>query len=230
MSNDTLGDEMEERGFAILPHVISPETIAEVSDEISQPGSRRSRAGVRHAMQLASVARIASCSELMALACNVLEPHAFPLRATIFDKSQDANWLVVWHRDTALPLRHRLDVLGWGPWSTKEGIPYAHAPAEVLSHVLALRIHLDNSTTDNGPLKVLPGTHRLGVLEDDRIHPLSEEVAAVECLVPSGGVLAMRPLLAHALLKSSGETSRRVLHIEYAGSDSIAKPLELEIV
>lgn len=121
-------------------------------------------------------------------------------------------------------------MLGWGPWSTKEGIPYAHAPAEVLSQVLALRIHLDNSTTDNGPLKVLPGTHGLGVLEDDRIHQLSEEVAAVECLVPSGGILAMRPLLVHASSKSSGETSRRVLHIEYAASDSIAKPLELEIV
>lgn len=127
MSNDTLGDEIEERGFAILPHVISPETIAEVSDEISQPDPRRSRAGVRHAMHLASVARIASSSELMALARNVLEPQAFPLRATIFDKSPDANWLVVRHQDTALPLRHRLDVPGWRPWSTKEGIPYAHA-------------------------------------------------------------------------------------------------------
>lgn len=230
MSNDTLGDEIEERGFAILPHVISPETIAEVSDEISQPDPRRSRAGVRHAMHLASLARIASSSELMALARNVLEPQAFPLRATIFDKSPDANWLVVRHQDTALPLRHRLDVPGWRPWSTKEGIPYAHALAEVLSQVLALRIHLDNSTADNGPLKVLPGTHRLGVLEDDRIHPLSEEVAAVECLVPSGGVLAKHPLLVHASSKSRGETPRRVLHMEYAASDSIAKPLELGIV
>ena len=36
-----------------------------------------------------------------------------------------------------------------------------------LSQVLALRIHLD--TALNGPLRVLPGTQTLGVLDDDRI-------------------------------------------------------------
>lgn len=223
-------DELEKLGFAIAPNVVSPEILGEISDKISDPASYRSRAGLRHAMHMAPVAKIASWPELMAMACDVLGPRAFPFRATIFDKSQDANWLVVWHQDKALPLRHRLDVPGWGPWSTKEGIPYAHAPAEVLSQVLALRVHLDDSNPDNGPLKVLPGTHTLGVLGDDRIHQLSEQVAAVECVVPRGGVLAMRPLVVHASSKSRGATPRRVLHIEYAASDSIATPLELEVV
>ena len=30
---------------------------------------------------------------------------AQPFRATLFDKSASANWLVVWHQDTALPMR-----------------------------------------------------------------------------------------------------------------------------
>lgn len=181
-------------------------------------------------MIFGSVRSIARFQPLKELACGVLGPTAFPFRATIFDKSPDANWLVVWHQDTALPVRHRLDVAGWGPWSTKEGVPYALASAEVLSQVLALRIHLDDSTADNGPLKVLPGTHTLGVLADDRIHQLSEQVAPFECLVPRGGIVAMRPLLVHASSKSCSEAPRRVLHIEYAASDSIASPLELEVV
>ena len=49
-------------------------------------------------------------------------------RATLFDKSPVANWLVVWHQDTALPLRHHVAEPGWGPWSTKAGVLYAHAP------------------------------------------------------------------------------------------------------
>jgi ectoine hydroxylase-related dioxygenase (phytanoyl-CoA dioxygenase family) len=32
--------------------------------------------------------------------------------------------------------------------------------------VIALRIHLDGSTAANGPLWVLPGSHRDGVLSD----------------------------------------------------------------
>ena len=109
----------------------------------------------------------------MELAIVVLGAEAFPFRATLFDKSQQANWLVVWHQDTALPLRSRKEFPGWGPWSIKEGIVYAHAPAAALCQIMALRVNLDGSTAENGPLRVLPGTHTLGVLSDDSIHELS---------------------------------------------------------
>ena len=32
-----------------------------------------------------------------------------------------------------------------------------------------MRLHLDDSLADNGPLRVLPGTHRLGRLSDVEI-------------------------------------------------------------
>jgi ectoine hydroxylase-related dioxygenase (phytanoyl-CoA dioxygenase family) len=165
----------------------------------------------------------------MELARSVLGPEAFPFRATLFDKSPESNWLVVWHQDTALPLRERREVRGWGPWSTKEGIAYAHAPTGALSQVLALRIHLDDSTALNGPLRVLPATHTLGVLDDDQIHNLATTTPAAECLIPAGGILAMRPLLIHSSSKSQADVDRRVLHIEYATSSSIASPLDLAI-
>jgi len=52
---------------------------------------------------------------------------------------------------------------------------------------VALRVSLDDSTTLNGPLRVLPGTHTLGVLTDERIEQLSQETTAVECLTPQVG-------------------------------------------
>jgi Phytanoyl-CoA dioxygenase (PhyH) len=223
-------DEVGANGFAIRTRILPVEWLNRVLDNDLQRFPLRSPAGLRHAMAFGSVRSIARFQPLKELACEVLGPGAFPFRATIFNKSPEANWLVVWHQDTALPLRHRIEVSGWGPWSTKEGIPYAHAPAEVLSQVLALRIHLDDSTGENGPLRVLPQTHTLGLLSDDCIHELSQEILAVDCVVPKGGVLAMRPLLVHSSSKSRTETPRRVLHIEYAASDCIARPLELEIV
>lgn len=223
-------DEVEAKGFAIRRDVLPSDWMDHGLEEEIQRSPARSRAGFRHAMLFGAVRAIARCLPVKELACEVLGPRAFPFRATIFDKSPDANWLVVWHQDTALPLRHQMEVSGWGPWTTKQGIPYAHAPAEVLAQVLALRIHLDDSAADNGPLRVLPGTHRLGLLSDDRVHELAERIAAVDCIVPKGGVMAMRPLLIHASSKSHTEARRRVLHIEYAADKSIAAPLELEIV
>ncbi len=165
----------------------------------------------------------------MDIARATLGREAFPFRATLFDKSQTANWLVVWHQDTALPLRTRHELPGWGPWSVKGGIEYAHAPALVLSQVLALRVSLDDSTSQNGPLRVLPGTHMLGTLGDDAIHELSSRISPIECTVARGGVVAMRPLIVHASSKSQATMPRRVLHIEYAASELIASPLQLAV-
>ena len=81
----------------------------------------------------------------------------------------------------------------------------------------------------DGPLRVLPGSHVKGILSDDDIQLLAAQIAPVECLVPEGGVLAMRPLLVHASSKSSSEDSRRVLHIEYAASMILEEGLQLTI-
>jgi ectoine hydroxylase-related dioxygenase (phytanoyl-CoA dioxygenase family) len=180
-------------------------------------------------MRLAAVAEIARSAALLGIAREILCDGAFPFRATLFDKSATANWLVVWHQDTALSLREKREVPGWGPWSVKEGVNYAHAPACALEQVLALRVHLDNSTSENGPLRVLPGTHTLGVLTDNQIHDLSEKAGEVECLVAKGGVVAMRPLIVHASSKARSDMPRRVLHIEYAKSNALSHGSELAI-
>ena len=106
---------------------------------------------------------------------------------------------------------------------------YAHAPADALAQVLALRVHLDDSGTHNGPLRVLPATHNLGVLSHDAMHRLAAEIMPVDCLVPRGGVLAIRPLLVHASSKSQIATPRRVLHIEYAATKALGQGLLLGV-
>jgi ectoine hydroxylase-related dioxygenase (phytanoyl-CoA dioxygenase family) len=220
---------IEENGFAVLPGLFPAEYLNSLLVQIGRLSPRRSRAGVRHALSLAPVEEFARHQVLMELAVEILGAEAFPYRATLFNKSPIANWLVVWHQDTALPLRSRRETPGWGPWSIKDGIDYAHAPASALRQVVALRVSLDDPTLENGPLRVLPRTQTLGVLSDDSIHELSTRISAVDCVNPKGGVIAMRPLLVHASSKSRAETPRRVLHIEYAASGSIAEPLELAI-
>jgi len=206
-----------------------PREVDGLLDEFRRVDLPRSRAGVRHAMKFPAVAALAQDARLMGIARAVLGGEAFPFRATLFDKSPTANWLVVWHQDTALPLQARREFRGWGPWSVKDGVIYAHAPESALSQVLALRLHLDDSVAENGPLRVLPGTHMLGVLTDEALHDLSAQIAAVDCIVPRCGVLAMRPLIVHASSKSQSHAPRRVLHIEYAVSPEMEGGLRLAI-
>ncbi len=220
---------VEEQGFAIIPAVLADRDTSKLEQAFTSADVPRRKAGVRHALKYSAVAEIAHDERLLEIARRVLGTGAVPFRATLFDKSPNSNWLVVWHQDTALPLCERHETPGWGPWSVKDCVLYAHAPATALAQVLALRVALDDSIADNGPLRVLPGTHKMGVLSDDAIHKLAEEVTSVDCLVPRGGILAMRPLVVHASSKSRSEMSRRVLHVEYAASRFSENGLELAV-
>jgi hypothetical protein len=205
-------------GSSIVPDVLSGAELDGIVRNLETASLQRSRAGARHLLAIPGIAALARDPRLSALAAGVLGCDPVPFGATLFDKSSEANWLVVWHQDTALPLLEQRDVAGWGPWSTKGGILYAHAPASALSQVVALRVHLDASTADNGPLRVLPGTHNFGVLSDQEIRAMAERIDPVTCTVERGGVLLLRPLLVHASSKVTTSAPRRVLHFEYAAA------------
>jgi ectoine hydroxylase-related dioxygenase (phytanoyl-CoA dioxygenase family) len=220
---------VQQDGFAIVSDVLSAREISLLIAKLTDLEAHRSRAGFRHLMTQPAVCDLVHDLRLHGLARQILGTDAFPFRVTLFDKSPDSNWLITWHQDTALPLQEKRETPGWGPWSVKMGINYAHAPADALVQVVALRLHLDDCTEENGPLRVLPGTHILGILSDAEVEKLVVQNPAVTCLVPQGGVLLMRPLLIHASSKLQTEAPRRVLHIEYAASQVPAEGLRLAL-
>ena len=164
-----------EHGFAILHGVLTRFEVEALTDEFART-LRQGKAGIRHALTNSRISAVAHETRLLDMVRAILGEYAFPFRATLLNKSRETNWLITWHQDTALPLQERRDISGWGPWSVKEGIIYAHAPAIALNKVLALRLHLDDSTAANGPLRVLPGTHTLGVLTDVSIQQLATNI------------------------------------------------------
>jgi len=83
-------------------------------------------------MNVPEISTLAHDARLTGIARRWLGETAVPYRATLFDKSATSNWLVVLHQDTALPLASRFEAPGWGPWSEKEGVLYAHARADPL--------------------------------------------------------------------------------------------------
>ena len=204
---------VSDTGFSIFENVLSPQECDALAKTV---GVSHARAGARNLMSNSAVSSIAYDSRLLRLAFNILGAAAFPFRATLFDKSTAANWHVLWHQDRALPLLNEVPCSEWGPWSMKGGVRYALAPRWALEHVVALRIHIDACTEGNGPLRVVPGSHQLGVMATAEISETVNSSPSVLCLVGRGGVLAMRPLLVHSSSKVTVKHRRRVLHIEYA--------------
>jgi ectoine hydroxylase-related dioxygenase (phytanoyl-CoA dioxygenase family) len=118
-----------------------------------------------------------------------------------------------------------MDVPGYGCWSTKSGTLHVEPPSRVLEQMIAVRVHLDACGAENGPLRVVPGSHRLGKIADARIAEVAAATPAAELLAKQGAILLMRPLLLHASSPSRDAAHRRVLHIELAPRESIS-PLQ----
>jgi ectoine hydroxylase-related dioxygenase (phytanoyl-CoA dioxygenase family) len=123
--------------------------------------------------------------------------------------------LVAVHQDLSIPVRERIDVAACSAWSEKEGVLFVQPPATVLDTIVAVRLHLDDSTPSNGPLRVVPGSHRRGRLTSAQVQTVREESGEIACPVPKGGVLVMRPLLLHASSKAQVSAPRRVLHFVF---------------
>lgn len=222
-------EDLNKNGFSVIHNVFPSSECMRILDHLSNWKVGRSRAGTRHLKSCPAISSLANDQRLIALASTALSEPAFPYRATLFEKSPKSNWLVVWHQDTSLPLSRKLDGSEWGPWSCKAGVTYARAPSWALERVVTLRVHLDHCASENGPLRVSPGSHNKGVLTENEIGAITNTQASAECVVPAGGVLLMKPLIIHASSKSKSKIPRRILHIEYAPQAGIGTGIHLAV-
>ena len=216
-----MNHEVEQHGFAVVHRAIEADEQRELLSALGPV----SGAGRRGLLALPAVVELARSPRLLDLIRPHLPSEPFPVRAIYFDKSSETNWLVPWHQDLTLALRARAEVSGFGPWSTKDGIPHVQPPIELLQQMLTVRLHLDAADESNGALRVLPGSHRLGRLSSERVQELRGQQSDFLCAVSAGDALLMRPLLLHASGRSTSTRHRRVLRIEYA---AFTLPNELE--
>jgi len=203
-------------GFEIVDRVLSHEELEELRRAVAELPSRQ-RGGVRNLLRNSeTVAALAIAGPVKALADTTLGAEAFPVRAILFDKAPAANWKVPWHQDTAIAVAEHVEAAGFLGWSVKDGVTHVHPPVEILERMVALRIHLDDCGLDNGPLRVLPGSHCHGKLNEAQIEHWRQTTAEVSCCAMQGDVLMMRPLLLHASSAAKTPSHRRVIHLEYA--------------
>lgn len=207
-------------GFAIVPAVLNVDEVEQVvtlaEREMTEPGRRR-KGGARdvldHVPELYEISRHPSILQIVRKA---LGGKAFVVRATLFDKTPDANWKVPWHQDLTIAVDVRQELAGYGPWSLKAGVHHVQPPTEVLQRIVTARIHLDPCPATNGALRVMPGSHRLGRVNQNHIEQYIDDSLVVTCTAGVGDALVMRPLLFHASSASSEPGHRRVLHFDYA--------------
>jgi ectoine hydroxylase-related dioxygenase (phytanoyl-CoA dioxygenase family) len=204
---------IEQNGFALVPRCIGESTVQRLGDQIQDEIHAQ-----RNLLTIPAVRDLAASQSVREIIANVLGPGCFAVRGILFNKTQRSNWKVVWHQDLTIAVRESREVNGFGPWTVKAGVLHVQPSAEVMDRILAIRLHLDESGPDNGPLRVIPGSHKAGRLSTEQIANW-QKTDCVTCTVPRGGALLMRPLLLHASSACVVPRPRRVIHLEFAAEE-----------
>ncbi len=209
-------DEIERNGSVVVPEVVSEDVAGNLVALMERLGAE---CGRRNFLADFEEVRAATrCESVRSLVESVLGPNAFAARGLFFDKTAAANWMVDWHQDRTIAVRERRDASGFTLWTVKAGVPHVQPPVTVLAQMVIVRLHLDDSDESNGALRVVPGSHQVGLIHEDEIDSWVQRHPPVTCLVPRRGAVLMRPLLLHASSKATRPAHRRVLHLEFAAT------------
>ena len=206
-----------ENGCEIVKDFISENWRSTILKEIEASEVSTEVSGVRNInKKLKSVAEYLNTTEFKENASAFVPVNAQLVRAILFNKSPESNWFVTWHQDKTVSVSSKFEESGWGAWSVKENTLHVQPPLAVLEGMVTIRVHLDSTPKENGCLKVIPNSHKLGILNAEQITEVVASEKVHFCEAEKCAALVMRPHLLHASSKSSEPSNRRVLHFEFS--------------
>lgn len=209
-------------GAQLFPNLVGADSLRELDAILAV---RPSGAGVRISADPKLYEWISGSSAVRRLARSFLGAATQPVRAILFDKRAAANWALGWHQDRTIAVRQRVEVEGFANWTLKTGIPHVEPPFEFLERMVTARIHLDAVCGDNGPLRVIPGSHRLGRLSEGEISRVVASGGQFTCFASAGDMWFYATPILHASETSRQPTGRRVLQIDFS-ADALPGGLE----
>ena len=140
---------LEDDGFELVRGFVSEAELSVLQGRFSASiGS-----GDRSVLSDAAVCEFARSPRVMSLVVRHLGEEARPVRAILFDKTAESNWLVPWHQDLTIVVESRAEAPGYGPWSMKDGRHHVQPPMHVMERMLTIRLHLDDCDATNGALQ-----------------------------------------------------------------------------
>lgn len=217
--------KVEHKGSAILNHVFSQKEvrlIKKMLDEYFTDSQSviAQRELLKHIPKFSTVLLNKNLKHII----DTINPNASLVKAIYFNKPMQSNWYVTWHQDLPINVNQKIATKGYKGWTFKDGITSVIPPIEISKNSFTIRIHLDDTDHLNGALKVIHGSHKK-VLTDEEKELITNNSIPADCEVYAGGIHLMKPLLLHASGKTKNQKQRRVIHLEFS-SEELAGDLE----
>ena len=217
----TYKKELKENGFSVIDSVYTKGEIIEISNIIngldtSNPIFRKTDDlfAIRQFMkEVPEIKPLIFNRKLKKIINTIGGKDCFVVKSIYFDKPEKSNWFVSYHQDLTISVNEKKEVNGFTNWTKKHNQFAVQPSKEILENIFTARIHLDDTNSENGALKILDKSHLKSVYRLDKIDFSAEK--EIICDVNSGGIMLMKPLLFHGSNKTINDKNRRVIHIEF---------------
>jgi ectoine hydroxylase-related dioxygenase (phytanoyl-CoA dioxygenase family) len=217
-------DKISSDGFAVVNDIFSIEEIDRLLSIISTTGT--SSPNFRQTTHLFAIRQflkevpasspVIFNSRFNSMITELFGADYFVVKSIYFDKPEASNWWVAYHQDLTISVDKKMDIPGFGPWTIKQDQFAVQPPLDILKDNFTVRIHLDDTNEENGALNIIPKSHLKGIYRPETINWQMETEQT--CCVKRGGVMLMKPLLLHASKRTTNNSKRRVVHIEFSRS------------
>lgn len=210
--------DFKDRGYVHLQAAIAAEPLDDIRRQLDALPS--DDAGTRNLLRQGFCRKLIPALREHLHGYGLLLPDAVAVQCTLFRKTHFRNWKVALHQDLGVPVAELVHHPALSGWSQKEGGLFVQPHTDMLDGMLVARLHVDACGVNDGPLRVVPGSHRMGRLSPQRAAELRRREGEVDCEAQPGDVLVMKPLLLHASSKARRPSGmRRVLHFLFGPAD-----------
>jgi ectoine hydroxylase-related dioxygenase (phytanoyl-CoA dioxygenase family) len=211
-----------ENGYTVLDAIFSNEEIEKISEAIQNTDASKEtfrKSGDLFAIrqflkEIPGVQDLIFNEKMKTVIREIFGDRYFVVKGIYFDKPETSNWYVAYHQDLTISVDQKMQLEGFGPWTTKQNQFAVQPPLDILENIYTIRVHLDDTDENNGALKVVPGSHAKGIYRPETVDWTSETEEI--CHVESGGIMIMKPLVLHGSNRTTNGKRRRVIHIEFS--------------
>jgi ectoine hydroxylase-related dioxygenase (phytanoyl-CoA dioxygenase family) len=214
--------EVQELGFSVLDNVFTDQEVENIFAAINRTDSTKETFrksddlfAIRQFLkEVPETISVIFNDKLKHIVKEVFGEDYFLVKSIYFDKPETSNWFVSYHQDLTISVNQKVEIAGFGPYTNKHNQFAVQPPLNILENNFTIRIHLDDTTEENGALKVIVNSHSQGIYRPETINWNVEK--EMRCNVKRGGVMIMKPLLLHSSSRTTNNQKRRVIHLEFS--------------
>ncbi len=228
--------QYDEDGFIVLAGILTPAEVALVQSDaeiLRTPRRGHPDANVyeKDGISLRAAWAVEKDSEACAVACRLprllgpvrqlMEEDVYLYQTRLNYKEAGRGDVFQWHQD-------------YGSW-VEDGVPRGGH-----RDMLSILIMLDDTAAENGPLRLIRGSHKKGlirthydaattsyalhVVEDDMVEQLLDGGQPFECVGPAGTVVLFGGCVVHGSQQNRSRRDRRNLYFAYNRRSNIPAP------